>query len=65
MTDEHVTATSPYKGQYSTAARVGNPQTSSQVNRQTRSARLQHPQGVLRPKVLGGGGGVHWPQYHS
>ena len=47
MTDEHVTATCPYKGQYST--RVGNPPAQQQTYRQTRSVRLQHPPGASRP----------------
>ena len=47
MTDEHVTATCPYKGQYST--RVGNPQAQHQTYRQTRSVKLQHPPGASRP----------------
>ena len=47
MTDEHVTATCPYKNQYSTKA--GNQQAQPQTFRQTRSVRLQHPPGVQRP----------------
>ena len=47
MTDEHVTATCPYKNQYSTKA--GNPQAPPQTFLQTRSVRLQHPPGVQRP----------------
>ena len=47
MTDEHVTATCPYKGQYST--RVGNPPAQQQTYRQTHSVRLQHPPGASRP----------------
>ena len=46
MTDEHVTATCPYKNQYSTKA--GNPQAQPQMFRQTCSFRLQHPPGVPR-----------------
>ena len=66
MTDEHVTATCPYKHQYSTKA--SNPQAPTVP--QTKSVRLQHPPGVSRPqgpgtryKVPGsrqGSAGCHW-----
>ena len=55
MTDEHVTATCPYKCQYSTTARVGQRQASDpQVNRQVRPVRLHHPKDVSRPTEVTG-----------
>ena len=58
MTDEHVTATCPYKHQYSTKA--SNPQAPSVP--QTKSVRLQHPPGVSRPQ---GPSGPHITRYQA
>ena len=58
MTDEHVTATCPYKHQYSTKA--SNPQAPTVP--QTKSVRLQHPPGVSRPQ---GPTGPHITRYQA